>query len=175
MTRIHMTPDERAEYDSLWSEAWEGGGQPVDVAERAILLLRDAEQAGRIWASYVLDAMTVEGATGMGKKWKKAREGKITIAYNGEIIGKTNSAYSLPDRDEDSGITTHQLKLFGDMPWAAVLKLLRQVEQQLTSANITRVAAKRMLELQKRHPDSWGPREAAAAEGLTLEEYLAAS
>lgn len=175
MARLYFaSTEERSEYDALWTEAWEMSAEPAEVAEFAIELLQDAEQAGRTWAVRALEAATFNGLTAMGKKWKKAREPKAIVSHDGAVIGETNSAFSVQQRSE-AGEVVFAMKLFTEMSWNDVIAMLETASHQMETANVTRTAAIKLLGLRSAHPESVGPDAAARAEGMTINEYLAAA
>lgn len=171
--REDLSPEEREEYDLLIEEAGfdeDGTERPSgEIGERMHDLLVDADQAGRVWASYILRDDAEAGHLKRFNSWNKARKRKM-VYFNGQIVPK--AAVVGVRRKRDDGSTYHQQSLWELLTWAEVEQKLDEARSQKRSAAINETTAKRLLALRIKVPNSIGPLAACDALGIDLDEYL---
>lgn len=152
--------------EAMLAAAWLGTNRAAYAAGNARALLNDALQAGRTWAQLVLDDALDEGLVDLVKRHQK----KTVVTKRG-AIGLVVGAL---DQREDGTVEPVQLEL-ELLTREQVRKAieLRGTQVEAASRNIW---ALRVLDaLLARNPDAVIVRDALTAEGLTLEQLLAAS
>lgn len=172
----YMSDDERAEFEALLRETI---GDPNNggkfIGERAVALrdgLLDAEQAGRKWATMVLDDALIDGLSKLAKGWLK-RLSVVLVAFDGTVVGKATRVGRKVKRND--GTEAWQQALIHDMTWAEVAAWIDNLAAQQRALGATRQMGYRILELQEAVPDSLGPADAARRLGTTVEAWIEAS
>lgn len=78
--RKAMTDEERTEYDQVLKKAVATEGSTRDQASTLIALLTDAEQAGRRWATRILDDFRHDGAAKEVRAYLKRKRESLLAA-----------------------------------------------------------------------------------------------
>jgi len=175
MREFFISNEDRAEYESLMQQAWGDNGHTVVTAEAAShmrRLLVEAEQAGRPWASVILDAALASGLQSIGKKWLKNRS-LVPVAYDGSLLGSTTTRVGVTHRDA-AGSAINEQRLFQFLTWDQLISKQDRVRAQIRAIGISHTAITKLLLLRERFPDSAGPGEALELAGLSVKDYLAA-
>lgn len=171
INRAALSPDERAEYDALMSEAL-NGSRSADVAavDRAEAALVSAEQAGRDWPSIIM-RMAMREQLRVELKSIAKRESMVSVDYHGRIVAKT-SRRGVSGRD-DAGERYHQQKLIEDMTWQEFGEWVALNDAQIKGLEVNRHMALKLQTLRTSYPDSATVGDALAAAGVTLAEFMA--
>lgn len=170
----YLTEEEREEYEQLLKECCgdpgNGGKRISVIAARLQDGLRDAEQAGRAWATHILEEDQLAGHANRIKLWLK-KESVVLVSHNGEIVGKATRVGRKSRNAEGEQVWTQTL--FRDMSWDEVEQWLDGIRRQLTALGANVSMGNRLFELRSAVPDSFGPADAAASLGTTVDEWLA--
>lgn len=174
--RRMMTADERAEYDALVERAcFDPLGKPYktgEAADRLRLALDDAEQAHRPWAEWVrADALFA----GLSSLATKARAQKRITTNDGASGKAPRQGINSLRRITPSGVVEWQPKLIDDMSRDEVAELLDLSVRRQKGNRTTVRTHKAILKLMDRHPGAATVRDALAAEGMTMDDYLASA
>lgn len=169
-----LSPEEREEYDALLYEAgYDEVGNRLPsrlIGDRMHTLLADAVQAGRVWASYVIDDDARTGHLSRFKKWDKAKH-PINVKH-GTVIVPRAAVMGVKRRDPATGAVVHQLALFAEMSWDELVGVLESTQSRIASARITVGMCTKLLALKLRSPESAGPGDACDRLGVDMEDYL---
>lgn len=170
-----MSPEERAEYDALMTEAGYdefGVARPShEIGDRMTAMLADAVQAQRPWATWVRDSDARAGHLSRWNRWNKTRN-PVLVSHDGQLLNRAGAMGIR--RPSIAGGLQHQQVLFHHMTWAEVSQVVEVARQRAKSEQITVSLALRLLDLHMRAPESKGPREACTLLGIDIESYLAA-
>lgn len=170
---IHLDEEEQEEYDALLADAIgdvkEGTKATRRLALRFHELLLDAEQAGRRWAGRVLDEDAIAGHE---KRLNKALDVVATtlVSHDGKLIGKSMRR-GVRRRKSDGAIEATRM-LFHEMSWDELRSWFEMIEQQIAGLLVNRTVANKLLSLEAKFPTTYGPAEAAARAGTTIEALL---
>lgn len=175
MDRRMLSTEERAEYDALLYEAGydtDGQRRPSgEIGDRMHRLLADAVQAGRTWASYVIDDDARRGHVSRFKRWDKVRT-PMEVNHQSVIV-KRAAVMGVLRRDVETGAAYHQQALYADMTWGELVGVLEGAQGRIASDRITAGICKKLLALKLRAPDSMGPGDACGRLGVDMHSYLA--
>lgn len=174
MKRGHLSPEERPEFDALFEEAGlDEIGNPLPSSEikaRMRSLLRDAVQAGRPWAQYVLDDAADDGLLAAWKRWNNEQKRMRTL-HNGAIV-PVRAVRGTRRRDPETGQVVNQQSFWREMSWADVRQQLDDSRKRINAERITESIANRLLALLLDCPESMGPAEACERLGIDMQSYL---
>lgn len=174
MKRDMLSPEEREEYDVLLAEAGyddTGERRPSnEIGERMHLLLEDADQAGRGWATAVIRGDAVDGHLMRFKRWDKARN-RQKIFVGGVIVPR--AAVVGVRKQRSDGSEYWQQGLWRELTWEEVEQKVTEARSQVRSGQITVATAQKLLKLRERAPNTIGPFAACVLLGLDFDEYLA--
>jgi hypothetical protein len=162
--KLTMTPSERVEFEALKSEV---AAKTTITAERTDLMLDgllDAQQAGRTWATRVMDDAMRDGISKMVKEKGKARDRAGYATAKGTV---DLSAVSGVKRDGQ----WQQLK-FEQMSRDELIAHLDIVESNLAALGVRKGAVARLLRIYDQHPDAPTLAAALDAADVTLDDVL---
>lgn len=175
MTNVRrmLSDEERAEYDALLYDATHhrdgSRRKSAEVGERFRDLLRDARQAGREWAGWVMDDAMLSGLLKAANRWCKERQ--VIETPIGERLVTKPAAYGIRRKTADG--VMEQLTLgWGEMTEADLDQLIAARTTQILAESDTVTVAKKLKALlvsTGKTPVS----EALASLGISLESYLA--
>lgn len=167
-----ITEDEREDYLSLVDEACGDDPRPntTEAAPRLRDLLLAAEQAGRPWASLVLDDAQLAGLVTQCRDRLQRRERAI-VAFDGEMISKP-ARRSVRAR-RDTGETFSQQTLFRDATRQEISEMLEREQRQVRASQVTITLLRKLLELLDAVAGANTPGDAAKKLGVSVEEWLA--
>lgn len=169
-----LTPEERAEYHALMERACidPGTGRPRptrELGEAVMADLRSAEQAGRSWATMMLDSAAEAGLATRAKRWLKTKF--VVPVTEGDVIATRAAIYSVR-KQGGSGETFHQPTLMRDLSRGELSELMEMDRAQIASARLNLRTHQRLLDLLDAWPTADTVGEALDLAGLTLDGYL---
>lgn len=172
--RRMLDEEERAEYDQLhYLATHEKNGKrrkSADVGPEMLRLLKDAVQARKAWATWLMDDALIDGLRDRANKWARTKEIIETI-LGGRVVTKA-AAYAIRKRDPESGKSEHQPTFWQDMSADDVRQLIQSRASQVLSERATIALARRVLELIER-TESPSLGVALIRANLTWDEFLA--
>lgn len=175
MKRKHLSPEERSEYDELFEEAgFDEYGNPIPAAQikaNVRAALEGAEQAGRAWASLVLDDALEDGLLKAWNSWNSEQR-KIRTVHNGVLV-PVRAIRGTRRRDAETGAVVYQQSFWREMTWEDVRQQLDDSRKRIDAERITESIANRLLSLLLRCPDSVGPADACEGLNVDFEAYIA--
>ena len=166
-----LSPDERAEWSALLSDAL-NGSRSADAAAvtRAEAALADAQRAGCDWPAIVTRQM-VRAQLRLQLKGVAKSESMVSVSYNGRIVAKT-ARRGVRARDA-AGVQYHQQKLIEDMTWDEFDEWAAMNDAQINGLLVNRHMAKLLMRLHQSHATAATVRDALKAADTTLDELLA--
>ena len=187
MDRKFLSPEERAEHDAQMEDA--GYGAPIaglieetefgphlptpyssdQIKENLVHLNEDSRQAQRQWAHYLHDDALADGLLSHWKAWNNA-ERKLKVLHNGIVI-PTRALRGVRRRD-DFGAVVHQQEFWSEMTWDEVVQEIIKADAQISSFEVIKAIAAKLLKLKIRVPDSISPGDACRRLGMDIESYL---
>lgn len=168
-----LSPEERAEYNDLLSEAGyvDGAHAPSsEVGQRMHDLLENAARAGRPWAEWVLRDDALAGHLSRFKQWDKAREKQMAFV-GGAIV--PIAAVRGVKRFDKTGRRYDQQAFWREMSWDDVRAVLNGSKLRIRAEQITVSVATRLLMLHMEQPDSAGPADACDQAGYEFDAFMA--
>jgi len=166
-------PNDQGELDALMAEAWPPAADSHDTAtcaRRMRDLLLDAEQAGRPWATTILDRSVILGCESIGKRWAK-KHNRVMVPAGSALASVARRVGTR--RGSPGGPVGWQQCLIETLTWAEIRRAIADIEQQVGTLLVNKEAKARLLALHKLHPTSTCPADAAALEGTTVESVMA--
>lgn len=171
--RRMLSDDERSEYDALFYAAthYKDGKRrkSAEIGREMLRLLRDAEQAERPWANWVMEDALVDGLRSKAIRWCNAKEIVETI-IGGRVVKKA-AAYGIRKRDAETGRTEWTRPIWPDMGRDELIQVISaSVVRSAAEAELA-ATARRLLKL----VDETGAETVADAlelKEVTLEEFL---
>lgn len=169
-----MSPEERDEYDALMYEAGrDTSGKPYpsgEIGPRVHTLLTDAEQAGRQWATWVIEDDTITGHLARYKGWSRKRE--VVQTPVGDRVVRRSAVMSLRRKDSETGERLWQPTFYLDMSRDDLLAVIADARMRINSERITISTGTALVALlDETSMETVG--DALTLKGLTLEEWLA--
>lgn len=175
MTEVRNTlsPEERVEYDEMFYAATHDDlgkrRKPADVGVELLRLLRDAEQAGRQWATWIIDDATLTGLKKSAMRWAGTKE--IIQTPVGERTVTKPAAYGLKRQAANGAI--EQLRLgWDEMTSADLRQLMESRSTQIEAERDTiAIAARFVALLERTGVEPVG--DALKSLGITMAQFLA--
>jgi hypothetical protein len=189
MNKHQWSDDERAEYDLVVITALANPSVPArrDIFLRGLDISlaravaaedeiedeadREAKRA-QFWGPDVLYHMRARGADSILKTEQNARNRRVPVAHNGQVLGKVHRFIGARKRDDD-GAVENQRQLFDFMTWDQLREKLPWYAAQRKAYEIDTLAIARLLELEERVPEAKTPTDACKRLGITVEQWLA--
>lgn len=157
-----LTNEERVEYEQMLTDAWGNSTRAVTVAGELETMLSDAVQAGRPWAEHVLADALAAGLQKFAKDWlkqqRKADTKKGPVSLTAGVVADGNYV---------------QLELV-DCNLAQLKEKLHERTSQLKAASRNAKVLRALIDVYDRHPKAKTLAAALRAEGVTLDQVLAA-
>ena len=164
-----MMFDERATFDAMMTESWQGTLQSRDAAKRLVAKLRDAEQAHVPWAVAELEALLMDGARARCRTWWQTRQPKVETR-DGKTI---KTAGGTRRRDTVTGDMAFEQLAFADMERPQLEDHITMLVRQTATEESTIRALRRLLNTMDEVPEAKTPREACIKLGTTVEAVMA--
>lgn len=169
-----MSPEDRAEFDDLMLEAGTDAAGDVlpsrEIGARVLAALNTAaDQAHREWAAQILADIFTAGCL---KRWKDWNRGRAVITVAGESYVTTKAAAMSVLKKGDDGQKFFQLTFWEDMTRAQLAQILGTAAKRADAEKTTMATARRLMALFDGAPSAQTVREAAAARGVEIDEYL---
>lgn len=160
------------EFNALMVEATNGEQSARVMGPRVRRLLEDAAQAGREWADVTLDRQLDFGCYRLAYNWLRSRGTGAFRTEDGRSLSKSR-LFSTPVRDPETGdFVGTQLKLLYESSWQELRDSAARNIAQRNALDDTIEMVLRLLRLEQRYPDAYGPAEACARAGITIEDVL---
>lgn len=172
MSTKYLSPEERDEYAQILDDALNGSRQAdMPAIDRMEQMLAQADRAGRAWPTLLYRYWQREGMRNALKAHAKAQS-RALVAHDGRLISKDTRRGVL--RETEDGRQAWQQVLFVDMTWDEFEQYRQRNADDIAALQINEVMAKKIAALYDLVPDSFGPGDACARLGTTLEDVLAA-
>lgn len=174
-----LSPAEREEYNTLLSEAGyyeDGKKRPSgEIAERVHAALRDAEQAGRRWATWALEEDARSGHLKRFTAWEAIR--RVIHTRDGDRIVTRRAIMALRHRDPETGEWYWRGEDLAEMTRSQVEEVMLYAKKRRRSDAVILATGARLLDLlDETNSDSQTKvKEALAKAGKTMDEVLTMS
>jgi hypothetical protein len=173
MSRHHWSPRDHTDWQDLIEDAWLAGHTTQARLDALEELLAEARHAGRPWARDVERECLRAGLNREIVAHGVSRQPKVAYSYNGRVIVKPRRR-GLQVRRAD-GAVAHQQSLWEELTWEEFSAVWAARARQVHTLAEELLLIERIAALQDRHPATRGVADALAAEGCSLDEWLAAA
>lgn len=166
-----INDNDRREINEALSDALNGSRTPDgNSVQRFIAAVQAADMAGRSWPDDLREEVLRHWAFNRQKQIAK-EESRVLIDYQGRKHHKATRVGKKVTTDE--GATYYQQSLITAWSWDEIDEWARMVTTQINGLRENLAMVAKLRKLHDQFPESDGPAEAAAALGMTVEEWLA--